>query len=396
MTLKRILFDFLTFEDKFINGGALYAKTVLLNLLKRDCIIIGICEHVSRINPEILKIVKDYKIDIYENVNKIQNIVLKEKIDLFFIGITQRYNPYDLTSIECEIIGVCHDIGDIVMDEANILNSRYREEFDRIVKGNSIKSKFRSFGSKVKNKLKKILLQNKGNFNKLVLIHNYYNFACLLKKKNFHLVTVSNYSKNAIEYFFDDIANDITVLYPAEVTRDETVEVSNFDCLKLKKYFIILSCNRFNKNFINFYKSFKKFSKTNPEYYAIAIGLERTDESNIIFKKSVTDVDLKILFENCYALVYPSFNEGFGLPPLEAMKYSKPVLAAFDTSIPEVCGDSALYFNPSYPDDLYMKYKILVDNYDFYCKKSYKHYCYISEKRSQDMEKLINFILEEK
>lgn len=394
MASKRILFDFLTFEDKYINGGALYVKTVLLNLLEKKCTIVGICKHISRINPEVLQIIDKKNIRMYEDIDEINNVVVKEKIDLFFIGITQRYNSYDLTSLDCQIIGVCHDIGDIVMDEANISNSDYRKEFKKIVKNKTtIRSKLVNIYFKVKSGIDKVHINNKKNYSKLVFKYNYFNFAKLLKKTNFQLITDSNYSKNAIEYFFNGIANEIKVLYPCEVERNEFKEQVNFKNLESKKFFVMLSCNRLNKNFVNFYKSFIKFNETNPDFYAIAIGFDRPTKNNIVFMKSVTDTELKWLFENCFALIYPSFNEGFGLPPLEAMKHSKPVLAAFDTSIPEVCGDAALYFNPQYPDDLYMKYKVLIDNYEFYCKKSFERYEYISNKRSLDKIKLIEIIL---
>jgi len=46
-------------------------------------------------------------------------------------------------------------------------------------------------------------------------------------------------------------------------------------------------------------------------------------------------------------LVYPSFSEGFGLPPLEAMSLDCPVLASRASSIPEVCQDAPFYFHPA-------------------------------------------------
>ena len=52
------------------------------------------------------------------------------------------------------------------------------------------------------------------------------------------------------------------------------------------------------------------------------------------------------------ALVIPSFYEGFGLPALEAMTLGTPVLAANTSSLPEVCGPSAVYFNPSSLDEI--------------------------------------------
>ena len=58
------------------------------------------------------------------------------------------------------------------------------------------------------------------------------------------------------------------------------------------------------------------------------------------------DATLKALYGSAQALVFPSLYEGFGLPPLEAMGQGCPVLAARAASLPEVCGDAALYFDP--------------------------------------------------
>jgi len=58
------------------------------------------------------------------------------------------------------------------------------------------------------------------------------------------------------------------------------------------------------------------------------------------------DDDVKALLQGATALVYPSSEEGFGLPPIEAMALGTPVLAAAAMSIPEVCGDGAWLFPP--------------------------------------------------
>jgi glycosyltransferase involved in cell wall biosynthesis len=61
----------------------------------------------------------------------------------------------------------------------------------------------------------------------------------------------------------------------------------------------------------------------------------------------LTDAPLKALYLKAVALVHPSLYEGFGLPPLEAMRCGCPTLVAHATSLPEVCGDAALYFDPT-------------------------------------------------
>jgi alpha-1,3-rhamnosyl/mannosyltransferase len=62
--------------------------------------------------------------------------------------------------------------------------------------------------------------------------------------------------------------------------------------------------------------------------------------------------ELKYLYLNARALVWPSFSEGFGIPLLEAMTVGCPIIASNRASIPEVAGDAALYFNPDDSADM--------------------------------------------
>jgi glycosyltransferase involved in cell wall biosynthesis len=60
----------------------------------------------------------------------------------------------------------------------------------------------------------------------------------------------------------------------------------------------------------------------------------------------VTDARLAELYAGADAFVYPSLYEGFGLPPLEAMASGTPVVVSRAASLPEVCGDAAVYVDP--------------------------------------------------
>lgn len=70
------------------------------------------------------------------------------------------------------------------------------------------------------------------------------------------------------------------------------------------------------------------------------------DDADIIISGHISDSELVSLYRNCLAVVYPSLNEGFGLPVLEAMLLDAPVIGAAATSIPEVIRAPAALFDP--------------------------------------------------
>ena len=74
-------------------------------------------------------------------------------------------------------------------------------------------------------------------------------------------------------------------------------------------------------------------------------------DTRIITTGAIDDAQLSALYADALAFVFPSLYEGFGLPPLEAMSLGCPVVSSSAASMPEVCGDAALYFDPlSVPD----------------------------------------------
>jgi glycosyltransferase involved in cell wall biosynthesis len=66
----------------------------------------------------------------------------------------------------------------------------------------------------------------------------------------------------------------------------------------------------------------------------------------IIFTGRVSDDELIWLYRNCYANLYPSLFEGFGLPVLEGMQYGAATISSSSSSLPEVAGSSAILIDP--------------------------------------------------
>jgi len=81
---------------------------------------------------------------------------------------------------------------------------------------------------------------------------------------------------------------------------------------------------------------------------ASRIGLS----GRIHFLGFVPSDKLQAIWQGCDFLVYPSLYEGFGIPVLEAMTFGKPVICSNVTSLPEVAGDAAIYFDPRIPESI--------------------------------------------
>ncbi len=92
-------------------------------------------------------------------------------------------------------------------------------------------------------------------------------------------------------------------------------------------------------------------------------------KEKIIFTDSVPDDELAAIYAMAKIFCFPSFAEGFGLPPLEAMASGIPVVVSNTTSLPEVCGNAALFVDPHQPKDIAEKINSLLENKLFYEQK---------------------------
>ncbi|KZD20637.1 glycosyl transferase family 1 [Tardiphaga robiniae] len=80
--------------------------------------------------------------------------------------------------------------------------------------------------------------------------------------------------------------------------------------------------------------------------YVAELGLS----DQVILTGYVSDEELIWLYRNCYASLYPSVFEGFGLPVLEGMQFGAATMCSNTTSMPEVAGDAAILLSPDAPD----------------------------------------------
>ncbi len=144
-----------------------------------------------------------------------------------------------------------------------------------------------------------------------------------------------------------------TILHGAEV-RPRLPSPVGLDRYGLTRdgYIIAIGTNYPHKNLRNLVDAFTSIRTGRGfGYKLVLVGMpyfaagQDTVPEGVVQLNHVSDADLDALLGGARALIYPSLYEGFGLPPLEAMAAGVPVAASDATSIPEVCGDAALYFN---------------------------------------------------
>lgn len=89
-------------------------------------------------------------------------------------------------------------------------------------------------------------------------------------------------------------------------------------------------------------------------------------KSKLVFPGYISNPELKVLYNNAFAFLYPSLRESFGIPILEAMACGTPVITGSTTAMPEIAGPDALFANPNDANDIASKILLLEENENIY------------------------------
>ncbi len=176
------------------------------------------------------------------------------------------------------------------------------------------------------------------------------------------IITVSNYEKNMISLLYPLIKQKINVIYSG-------VDEVFFEDKEVKKGDYILYVGNLSerKNFAGLLKAFGRIYKEidkklvvvgmKPDIMRLGKNikniLENIPKDYIEFKGQINDKRvLSSIYSKALAFVFPSFYESFGFPPLEAMASGAPVIVSSRGALPEICGDAAIYVDPSKSDSI--------------------------------------------
>ncbi|MEW9699935.1 glycosyltransferase family 4 protein [Paenibacillus sp. SI8] len=184
----------------------------------------------------------------------------------------------------------------------------------------------------------------------------------ILSKFSKKIITVSNFSKQEIVKYYKVNDSKIEVTHLGnEHLHDHIADVSILKKYNLteRPYVLAVSSLNPNKNFQSIVDAVKLIKDVNFDLVIAGgsnlkvfagEGMQLPDH----FKQTgyITDGELRALYENASCFIFPSFYEGFGIPPIEAMLSGCPVIVSKVASLPEICGDSVLYCDPHKPESI--------------------------------------------
>lgn len=174
-----------------------------------------------------------------------------------------------------------------------------------------------------------------------------------------HIICISENTKRDVIELLNVCESKISVVHEGVDTPNPPTTTLHTSLASSEQPYILFVGSRGGyKNFKGLLKAVAQTPKLKNNFRIIAFGggkLSRHEREEVesfgldncrVLHVSGDDSLLQTYYENASAFVYPSLYEGFGLPPLEAMSAGCPVVSSNTSSMPEVIGDAAEFFNP--------------------------------------------------
>lgn len=377
MKVNKILFDLEATQPNASgqrHGGGKYGEIVLLRMVELG--VRPVCFYNSHkwLNPDMKSMLEDNKIKMVDlSTTNLEQLVKDEQADVLFSCLpTSEENHLE----GCRVLVTLHGLRDMETPRDKVY-WRYR--------GHTFKNMVRFF------------IESHTSWRKGV--HMYHN---ILKGFPSHqIVTVSKHTNASIKSFFPEYRDlKAPVFFSPSTSSNVPVAETKYQ----EKYFLMVSGNRWEKNNLRAIMALDRlFSNGFLEGYTARITGAKDasiykykikNPERFHFMGYVDEHELEQLYHDAYAFIYPSLNEGFGYPPMEAMRYGIPVLCSPFSSIPEVCQGAAMYFNPLQVEEIMNRIIQITDSetHQDFSLRALRQYDVITAKQKSDLDAMIRWI----
>ena len=360
------------------HGGGRYGEIIFFRMAEMG-LKFG-CFYDSRLwfNPDVKAVIDEKGIVLHDVAGKkVQEIIDEEGYDRIYSCL-----PGQVFGVErCTLYGTLH--GMRIFETPN----------DKI---------FWRYKSTLKEKIKFIIKVLCPNF-----VYNYKKriFQKEFVYSKFKMITVSEHSMFAMLSFFPDMKDRGIKVFYSPNTSTEEKRVERREKNDNERYFLAVSGNRWEKNNLRAIEAFDRLlsaglikdvrMKVTGAKDASIYRYKIKNPEAFDFLGYVSEEELEQLYAGAYLFVYPSLNEGFGYPPIEAMRYKVPVIASPLSSMAEILDQGALYFNPFLVEEIMNRMLMMMEpeRHSEFSERGYRQYLKISERQECDLEGVIDYIL---
>jgi glycosyltransferase involved in cell wall biosynthesis len=192
-------------------------------------------------------------------------------------------------------------------------------------------------------------------------------------KRSAGIITASHFVKDDVVKFAGVRPDKVSVIYEAaDLIADRPEPVKE---LAGRKFIMYVGRPTPHKNLAKLIEALAILRNNDPDLVLALAGkadknyeriknlvIKKGLASSVIFTGFIGEGQLRWMYENTAAYVFPSLSEGFGLPGLEAMAHGAPVVSSSATCLPEIYGLAAHYFDPNDEQDMALKiFKVVND-----------------------------------
>jgi len=367
------------------HGGGSYGEVIFWALVKRGVQFSCAYDGKKYLDPMILDACKTQNIPLFDiNEKSPQQIIDENQIDTFYTPLYSLEKKWDI------------NVKDFVFTWHGVRALEMQYSWVGVGFAKKLGQKFEA------------LVRYRESWKKHYYKPKYQDLAKRMAEGKARTITVSEHSRASIKSFFPELLDlEIPVFYsPMTAYEPEGFLPPG---VVAKKYFLLTSGARWEKNNLRAAMAFDELvgmyqSQGKPFDFKMVITGAANPKAYLRHLKHkdrfvllgyVENKELEFLHKNAYAFVFPSLNEGFGYPPVQSMRYGVPVAASGTTSIPEVCGDAVLYFDPYSVSEIKNRLVQLLDSkiYDEYAARAPKRYVEVHTRQIADLEEAVNFIL---
>ncbi|MCQ2120538.1 MAG: glycosyltransferase [Fibrobacter sp.] len=368
------------------HGGGSYGEVIFWAMVKRGEKFSCVYDSRKYLDPKIIDVCKGKNIPLFDiAVQTPQEIIDANKIDTFY---TPLYSLEKKWNIKVKRFV-------LTWHGARALEMQYSPL------GISFAKKF--------SQKAEALVRYRESWKRLYYKPKYQELASRIADGRAETITVSEHSRASIKSFFPELMDkEIPVFYSPMIEYEPEGFLPPE--VQTKKYFLLTSGARWEKNNLRAAKAFDELvtqyetcgkpfdfkmiitGAANPKVYLKNVR----HRDRFVLLGYVENKELEFLHKNAYAFVFPSLNEGFGYPPMQSMRYGVPVAASGTTSVPEICENAALLFDPYSVSEIKNRMIQLLDSaiYELYAGRAKVRYAEVSKRQKEDLGKAVEFILD--